>query len=87
MIPLPESVKAAIGTFLKDITTTRDGVSFDVVRVTLVLSGLAFVFCAIWDCTMNHHFNGLEVGGGFGAMSGGAGFGIGQKIKDEPSAD
>lgn len=87
MIPLPEPIKAAIGSFLKDISTTRDGESFDVIRVTLILAGLAFIFATIWDVVVNKHFNGFEVGGGFGAMTGGAGVGIGQKQKDEPSAD
>jgi hypothetical protein len=84
MIPLPAPIRNAIGRFLKDISTTADGESFDVIRVTVILAGLAFVFCAIWDCVVNRHFNGLEVGGGFGTMAGGAGFGIGQKVKDEP---
>lgn len=71
--------------FLKDITTTKDGESFDVIRVSLIIAGLSLIFLAAWDVIANRtHFNALEFGGGIGTLLGGAGLGIGAKRKDEP---
>jgi hypothetical protein len=86
MIPLPQGLKDGIAKVLKDISTSRDGESFDVIRVTLIFGGLAFVFCGVWDVIVNTHFNALEFGGGLGAMAGGSGVGIGAKAKDEPES-
>lgn len=74
-----------IVSFLKDISTSRDGESFDVVRVGIIVSVAALLFLTGWDVIANKaHFAALEFGGGVAAILFGGGFGIGAKVKDEP---
>ncbi len=73
--------------FLLDLVTTRDGVSWDPLRVGVILSGLTLIFLSAWDVIVNRQaFNALTFGSGVGALLGGAGLGIGAKRNDEPDA-
>ncbi|PXA91193.1 amino acid ABC transporter substrate-binding protein [Caulobacter sp. D4A] len=73
--------------FLNDLVTTRDGVSFDPIRVGMILGGLGVLAFTGWDVVANQaHFNAVEFGTGLAAIFAGGGFGIGAKVKDEPDA-
>jgi hypothetical protein len=73
--------------FLKDLMTTKDGVSYDPIRVGLVVTVLSLLAFTGWDVIANSHpFDALNFCGGAGALFGGAGLGIGAKRKDEPDA-
>lgn len=73
--------------FLLDLVTTRDGVSWDPIRVGVIVSGASLIALAAWDVAVNKQpFNALEFGGGLAAIFAGGGFGIGAKRKDEPDA-
>ena len=74
-------------TFLTDLLTSRDGVSFDPIRVGMILGGLGILGFTGWDVVQNHtHFNAVEFGTGLAAIFAGGGIGIGAKAKDEPDA-
>lgn len=71
--------------FLKDILTTKDGESFDNIRVGLIVAVLATVGFTGWDVIANRqHFNAVEFATGLGALFAGGGLGINLKAKDEP---
>lgn len=73
--------------FLLDLVTTRDGVSWDPLRVGVIVAGATLLFLAGWDVIVNKQpFNALTFGSGVGSLMAGAGFGIGAKRKDEPDA-
>jgi hypothetical protein len=73
--------------WLKDVLTTRDGESFDVIRVGMVLSCATLLGLAAWDVVVNKNtFNALTFGSGVAALFAGGGVGIGAKAKDEPDA-
>lgn len=73
--------------WLNDILTSRDGVSFDVIRVGMVVSGATLLGLAAWDVVVNKTpFNALTFGSGVAALFAGGGVGIGAKAKDEPDA-
>ena len=73
--------------FLLDLVTTRDGVSWDPIRVGVIVAGTSLIALAGWDVVVNKQaFNALEFGGGLAAIFAGGGFGIGAKRKDEPDA-
>lgn len=70
-----------------DLVTTRDGVSWDPIRLLLLIFGLSMIGLAGWDTIVNkQHFNVLEFGSGGAALMAGAGIGVGAKRKDEPDA-
>lgn len=74
-------------TFLNDLMTTRDGVSFDVIRVGAIVTGATFVGLAIYAVVANKQpFDPLAFGSGAAALFAGVGVGIGAKVKDEPDA-
>ncbi|QOC54152.1 hypothetical protein [Caulobacter vibrioides] len=73
--------------FINDLVTTRDGVSFDPIRVGMILGGLGVLAFTGWDVVVNRaHFNAMEFGPGLAAIFAGGGIGIGAKAKDEPDA-
>jgi hypothetical protein len=73
--------------FILDLVTSRDGVSWDPLRVGVIVSGATLLFLSGWDVIINKQaFNALTFGSGVGALLGGAGLGIGAKHKDEPNA-
>ncbi|MFN3582792.1 hypothetical protein [Phenylobacterium sp.] len=75
-------------TILKHVTTTRDGESYDVVRVGMILSGAALIFLAGWDVVAHRaSFDPLAFGGGVAAILFGGGAGIAAKRKDEPDPE
>ncbi|MFN3573640.1 MAG: hypothetical protein ACK4TR_08945 [Phenylobacterium sp.] len=75
----------AILTILKHVSTTRDGESYDVVRVGMVLSGAALILFTGWDVIAHRAaFDPLNFGAGVAAILFGGGAGIGAKRKDEP---
>lgn len=77
----------ALTSFLNDLFTTRDGVSFDVGRVLWALSMVWFLGLAGWSVIFNHiPFDALAYGGGAAGLLAGGGIGIGAKRKDEPDA-
>lgn len=72
---------------LKDITTAKDGESFDVGRVLLLAIALGFVILAFWDIViLAHAFNPKDYGIGGGSILGGGGAGIGFKKDTEPTS-
>lgn len=74
-----------IKTVLKHIATSRDGKSYDTVRVLLILMGLTLIGLECWDVIAHRqNFDPLAFGGGAAAILGGGGLGIGAKVKDEP---
>lgn len=74
--------------FLNDLATTRDGVSFDPIRVGMIVSGTSLIGLSAWDVVANQTpFNALNFGTGLAAIFAGGGFGIGAKAKDEPDVD
>ena len=73
--------------WLNDVLTTRDGESFDVIRVGMVLSGAVLLGLAIFNVVANRQpFDALNFGSGVAALLAGGGAGIGMKAKDEPDA-
>lgn len=76
-----------IADFLNDLVTSRDGVSFDPIRIGVIVSGAALIGLAGYDVVVNKAtFDALQFGGGLAAIFAGGGFGIGAKSKDEPDA-
>lgn len=74
--------------FLQDILTSRDGESFDVIRVGMVLSGAWLLGLASFAVIINKQpFDPLAFGSGVAALFAGGGLGIGAKRKDEPDAE
>jgi hypothetical protein len=70
-----------------DLVTTRDGVSWDPIRVGVILAGATLIFLSGWDVIVNKQvFNALTFGSGVGSLLAGAGIGVGAKRKDEPEA-
>ena len=70
-----------------DLVTSRDGVSWDPIRVGVILAGATLLFLSGWDVIVNAQvFNALTFGSGVGALMAGAGVGIGAKLKDERDA-
>lgn len=68
-----------------DLVTTKDGQTWDVVRVGMILSGLAAIGFAGWDVVVNKaHFACIDFGGGMAALFAGGGAGINLKRRDEP---
>lgn len=66
--------------------TTADNSAFDVIRVGMVVSGLAIVGLSAWSVVVNHQpFDALSTGGGLAAVFFGGGAGIASKSKDESS--
>lgn len=74
--------------WILDLVTTRDGVSWDPIRLLLVVSGVAMIALSGWSVVVNQlPFNVLDFGSGMAALMAGAGLGIGAKRKDEPDAE
>lgn len=72
---------------LKDILTTRDGESYDVIRVGMVVGGTSLIALSGWDTIVNRNpFHPALLGAGLAAIFAGGGFGVGAKVKDEPDA-
>lgn len=77
----------AILSFLSDLFTSRDGVSFDIARVLWASSVIWFMGLATWAVIINSQpFDALAYGGGGAAILAGGGLGVGAKRKDEPDA-
>ena len=73
--------------FLLDLVTTRDGVSWDPIRVGVIISGAALIaFQGVAILINKQNFDALSFGSGIAALLAGAGVGIGAKRKDEPDA-
>lgn len=73
--------------FILDLVTTRDGVSWDPIRVGVIVSGASLIGLAGYGVIVNKQpFDALSFGSGIGALMAGAGLGIGAKRKDEPDA-
>lgn len=73
--------------FLLDLVTSRDGVSWDPIRVGVIISGASLIGLAGYGVIINKQpFDALSFGSGIGALMAGAGLGIGAKHKDEPDA-
>lgn len=80
-------MKLKLPSWLNDVLTTRDGESFDVIRVGMVLSGAVLLALAIYSVVINKQpFDALQFGSGVAALFAGGGAGIGMKAKDEPDA-
>lgn len=76
-----------IKTFLNDLATTRDGVSFDPIRVGGMITGAVFLGLAIYHVVvLRQPFDALNFGSGAAALFAGMGAGIGMKRNDEPDA-
>jgi hypothetical protein len=73
--------------FILDLVTSRDGVSWDPIRVGVIISGASLIGLAGYGVIINKQpFDALSFGSGIGALMAGAGLGIGAKHKDEPDA-
>lgn len=73
--------------FLNDLVTSRDGKSFDPIRVGMIVSGVSLIGLAGYDVVINKQpFDPLSFGSGTAALLAGGGVGIGAKRKDEPDA-
>lgn len=73
--------------WMLDLVTSRDGVSWDPIRLGMIVSGAALIALAAWNVIANKQpFNALEFGSGIAAILAGGGFGVGAKAKDEPDA-
>ncbi len=73
--------------FIQDLVTSRDGVSWDPIRVGVIISGASLIGLAGYGVIINKQpFDALSFGSGIGALMAGAGLGIGAKHKDEPDA-
>ena len=73
--------------FLKDLTTTKDGESFDVIRVGLIVGGTSLIGLSAFAVIVNKQgFDPMQFGTGLAALFAGGGLGIGAKRKDEPEA-
>lgn len=71
--------------FFNDLATTRDGVSFDPIRVGGMLTGAVFLGLAIYHVViLRQAFDPMAFGTGAAALFTGVGAGIGFKAKDEP---
>ena len=67
--------------------TTADNTAVDVIRVGMVVSGVALIVLAAVDVIVNKQpFNALDLGGGLACVFGGGGFGLAAKSKDETAA-
>lgn len=78
---------SSIKSFLNDLATTRDGVSFDPIRVGGMLTGAVFLILAAYNVVvLRQPFDALNFGSGAAALFAGMGLGIGAKARDEPDA-
>ena len=69
------------------LVTSRDGVSWDPIRLGMIISGASLIALAGWDTVANKApFNSLGFGSGLAAIMAGGGVGIGAKRNDEPNA-
>lgn len=76
-----------IQSFLNDLVTTRDGVSFDPIRVGGIVTGVVFLSLATFHVVvLRQPFDALNFGSGAAALFAGMGAGIGLKRNDEPDA-
>ena len=76
-----------VADFLNDLVTSRDGRSFDPIRIGVIVSGLSLIGLAVYAVVINKQtFDALQFGTGLAAIFAGGGFGIGAKAKDEPDA-
>ena len=69
---------------LKDCLTAKDGESYDVGRVLLLIGGLAFIVMAAYACFHGGQFDADKFGSGLGWILGGGGVGLGAKARTEP---
>lgn len=71
---------------LRDLVTTKAD-DFDVIRVGMIIVGLALVALSGWAVVVNKQpFDPLQFGSGAAALFAGGGVGIGAKVKDEGDA-
>ena len=76
-----------IKSFLNDLATTRDGVTYDVIRVGGMLAGAVFLALATYNVVgLRQPFDAMNFGSGAAALFAGMGVGIAAKAKDEPDA-
>lgn len=74
-----------LATLLKHVATSRDGESYDTIRILTIILGLSLVVFSGWTVIALHQaFDALAFGTGAAAILGGGGLGIGAKVKDEP---
>lgn len=72
---------------LKDITTTANGETFDVIRIGTMIVTLAYMGLEIANIVaLKQPFNAAEFGTGIAAVYAAAGAAIGMKKGDEPNA-
>lgn len=72
---------------LRDLVTTKAD-DFDVIRVGMIVIGLALVLLSGWAVIVNHQpFDPLQFGSGGAALFAGGGVGIGAKVKDEGAGE
>lgn len=77
----------AILSFLQDLFTSKDGVSFDIARVLWVLAILWFFGLASYDLIANKTpFDALAYAGGAAALLFGGAAGVAVKGNQEPDA-
>lgn len=69
---------------IKDILTGIDGQSYDIGRVLWSVGVVSYIIYGGWHLFLDHLYNPLDYGAGFGAILAGGGAGIGLKAKTEP---
>lgn len=73
--------------WVRQLTTSRDNSTPDVIRIGAMLLGAQFLGLAAWDNLMlSHQFDALNYGGGAAAILTATGAALGLKRKDEPDA-
>lgn len=71
--------------FFRDILTGVDGVTYDNIRVFMLIGILTIIGAAITGMVQGKAFDYLAFGGGFAAVLAAGGAGIGLKSKTEPA--
>lgn len=69
---------------IKDLVTCKDGESYDMGRVLLILGALAFIALSIYAVYRGGAFDPMNWGAGYGVLLGGGQAGIAMKSKTEP---
>lgn len=75
-------------TVIRKLTTGKDNVTPDVIRIGGILLGFQFIVLAGWDCLhAGHDFDPAAYGTGAAALLAAIGAALGMKHRTEPDAE